>query len=443
MRYFAFLFFTLLSNYLIGQNPAIDSLQIILKSAKEDTNKVNILYQLSEEYSAAKDVLNYAQQALSLAEKLSTSSIKAIANAGKKGIANASNNIGYVHNHQGDIPKALEWYHKSLKIREEIGDKSGIGNSLNNLGFIYLNQGDITKAMEYFQKGLKILEEIGDKKGVARSIGNIAGIYSNQGDKANALVWFDKSLKIQQEIGDLQGMARSLNNIGSLYGNKGEFDKALEWFHKSLKIYEENDDKFGVSYSLNNIGGIYLKQNNYKRAKEYCCRALLTAKEIGYPEDILHASKRLSTIYKALGNYKEALEMHELFKLMADSINNVETRKSGLKKQMQYDFEKKENATKSEQEKKDVIAQEELQRQKVVRNSFIGGFALVLILALVVLRSYRQKRKTNIEITAQKHTIEEKQKEILDSIHYAKRIQTALITSEKYISKTLNRLMKI
>jgi hypothetical protein len=36
--------------------------------------------------------------------------------------------------------------------------------------------------------------------------------------------------------------------------------------------------------------------------------------------------------------------------------------------------------------------------------------------------------------------VEEKQKEILDSIHYAKRIQKALIPSDKYIDKNLNRL---
>ncbi len=43
-------------------------------------------------------------------------------------------------------------------------------------------------------------------------------------------------------------------------------------------------------------------------------------------------------------------------------------------------------------------------------------------------------------IEKQKHEVEEKQKEILDSIHYAKRIQNALITNEKYIDKTLNDL---
>jgi phosphoserine phosphatase RsbU/P len=38
--------------------------------------------------------------------------------------------------------------------------------------------------------------------------------------------------------------------------------------------------------------------------------------------------------------------------------------------------------------------------------------------------------------------IEEKQKEILDSIYYARRIQQALITSEKYIENKLGKLIK-
>jgi PAS domain S-box-containing protein len=38
--------------------------------------------------------------------------------------------------------------------------------------------------------------------------------------------------------------------------------------------------------------------------------------------------------------------------------------------------------------------------------------------------------------------LQEKNKEVMDSIYYAKRIQAALITSEKYIENAFNRLMK-
>ena len=101
---------------------------------------------------------------------------------------------------QGDIPKALEYYHKSLKIREEIGDKKGIANSLNNIGYIYDVQGDIPKGLEYYHKSLKIREEIGDKKGIAMSLNNIGYIYNSQGDipKASGQTHEKKSTNFRQ-----------------------------------------------------------------------------------------------------------------------------------------------------------------------------------------------------------------------------------------------------
>ncbi len=71
--------------------------------------------------------------------------------------------------------------------------------------------------------------------------------------------------------------------------------------------------------------------------------------------------------------------------------------------------------------------------------SVCGILLLVLAFALFAYRSYLQKQKANIEITKQKHVIEEKQKEILDSIYYARRIQRSLLPNEKYIARQFNR----
>ena len=58
-----------------------------------------------------------------------------------------------------------------------------------------------------------------------------------------------------------------------------------------------------------------------------------------------------------------------------------------------------------------------------------------------------QKQKQVIEEQKQKvddayNLLHEKNKEVMDSIMYARRIQQALITSEKYIENALNKLMK-
>ena len=67
----------------------------------------------------------------------------------------------------------MNYYRKSLKIREEIGYKEGIAYSLNNIGGLYENQGDIPKSLGYYHKSLKIFKEIGYKDGVTLSLNNI------------------------------------------------------------------------------------------------------------------------------------------------------------------------------------------------------------------------------------------------------------------------------
>jgi hypothetical protein len=78
-----------------------------------------------------------------------------------------------------------------------------------------------------------------------------------------------------------------------------------------------------------------------------------------------------------------------------------------------------------------------------------GGLLLVIGFSVFVFNRFKitQKQKKIIEeqkvmVDKAYESLHEKNKEVMDSIHYAHRIQRALITSEKYIEKQLNRLNK-
>jgi tetratricopeptide (TPR) repeat protein len=425
---------------LFGQN--IDSLKLALKNAKHDTTRCNILSILAETASD-EEWPAYNEELLKLAQKCaSTVTTDILKRFYSKHYAVTLNNIGFLAKQQGNIPKSLEYLHNSLKIQEEIMDKKGMANSLINIGAIYLDQKDIPKALEYYHKSLKIQEEIMDKSGIAYSLINIGFTYQKQGNISKALEYYHKSLEIQEEIIDKRGMAASLNNIGFLYQNQGNFQKALEFYHKSLKTQEEIMDKEGTAVSLNNIGDILLKKEKITEAIIYASQSMVAAKELGFPENIKRAASLLKQIYKKQNKFKEAFKMYEIEIQMRDSINNEETQKAAVKKQMQYQYETQARELKNEQDKKDIIAKAELKQREKERNYFITGFALVIILALFIFRSYRQKQKANVLIAHQKKEVEESRKEILDSIHYAKRIQKAHLPTEKQIEKNLNRLHK-
>ncbi|MBA3970603.1 MAG: SpoIIE family protein phosphatase [Bacteroidetes bacterium] len=126
---------------------------------------------------------------------------------------------------------------------------------------------------------------------------------------------------------------------------------------------------------------------------------------------------------------------------MKDSINNETTRKSAVKKQLQYEYEKKtaaDSVLNMEKAKlEEVKYEQEISKQKMYTYSGIFGFALMLLVAGVSFNAYRQKQKANTVIALQKNIVEEKQKEILDSITYAQRIQSAILAKEGDIKKHL------
>ena len=167
-------------------------------------------------------------------------------------------------------------------------------------------------------------------------------------------------------------------------------------------------------------------------------------KKIGYAENAKGTAQLLYKIYTELNDPKNALLNYEFFILMRDSISNQETRKASLKSQLKYEYEKKAAAdsVKVVEEKKVVALQ--LKQEKTQRYALYSGLGLLGLFALFMVNRFRvitnQKKLIEAQkkiVEEQKHLVDENQKEILDSIYYAKRIQTALLPSEKYLNRNL------
>jgi tetratricopeptide (TPR) repeat protein len=368
-------------------------------------------------------------------------------------------NIGSVFHEQGDYVKALEYYFKSLTVIEKLGNKSLEATTIGNIGSVYHNQGDYAKALNYYFKSLKISKELGDKQSISVWLGNIGSSYIELANKTSpdsaayraelftkALNYYLNALKIAEEIGNKQYISSWLGNLGNLYEYQIEYPKALKHYLGALKLTNEVGDKNSMVHQLSNIGSLYSKQKKYKEAKEYFKQSLAVATKIGLNDWCQYNCQKLSAIDSALGNYKSAFANYKMHIVYKDSVQNEENTKRQTRTEMQYEFDKKQasdsirNAEQAEREK--LRHDQELKQQRTYTYGGIIGFLLMMVVAGVSYRAYRQKQKANKIIAEQKRKVEEKQKEILDSIHYAKRIQQSLLPAEKYIEKKLNELNK-
>ncbi len=433
---------------ILGFSQNTDSLKMLLKIAKHDTIRCKVLITLGEIiYTVLPDsAYNIWAIALNIAEKNSgeLNNNHPFYKMYLKYQADALNNIAYIEKKRGQINNAITNNEKSLKLSKEIGDKNGVAYSLNNIGVIYYNQGTNDKALEYYGRSLEIREDIGDNSGIASTLINIGTIYFDERNMAKALECFNKSLMLYETIGDKGGAASAIGNIAGIYIVQAKYTKALEYLFKSLKTLSEIGDKKAIAFSLSNIGLVYFRENKLDKALTFSLNSLKMSQDLGYPSNIVEAARNLNAIYKRKLNYRKALESYELYILMRDSINNLETKRAAVKNQLKNEYEKKEIAiktsAKAKQEKTQLKANETAKRQNLIIYGVVSGLIIVLVFSFFIFRSLQENKRKNVIITEHKHIVDEKQKEILDSIHYAKRIQTALITSEKYIERSLNNL---
>ena len=394
-------------------------------------NNMGVLYITKGNISKA---LKYSLKSLVIQEYLGDN----------EGIAQSLNNIGYMYNNQGDIERALEYYLRSLKIQEKIGHKEGLAASLNNIGSIYKNQQDINKALDYYKKSLKIEEEIGNKNGIASGLNNIAGVYKDQNNLELALNNYQKSLTLREELGDNRGISESLNNIGTIYEKQGDISTALDYYQRSLEIREKINDKAGITSSLNSIANVMLVKGNLKEAKKNVQRSLAISKELGYPINIRNAAEQLSEIYEKEKNGMEALALYKLYISMRDSINSEETQKMTTRQQIKYEYEKQKSLDDAKHEKLLAIKQKEKQKQQIIIYATVAGLVLVIVFLIFVFNRLKITNKQKLVIEEQKEVVEtahnqleEKNKEILDSINYATRIQSAILPSDKIVKRYL------
>jgi tetratricopeptide (TPR) repeat protein len=466
-----------------GQTRIIDSLLKMLKTAKEDTFKVKILNDLSKKTRNIGDMekaMKYAKYANSLSEKLNyrrglyysynhfaliqfnlgnySESLKnyALALSASKGSGDRRFEayqligIGAVHDVRGHYPEAIKSYFEALKLNEELKDDLGIAACYNNIAFVYQKQGDYDEAEKNYNRSIELAKKLKNDKWVANAYGNVghllrlrAEIEEDPEKKEQLLSESLKRiywcLKLYNEMGDRSGAANAYQALGLHYQLLKDYNRSALYNDTALALSEAVGDKLGVVQAKISLANICLFQKQFRKAKDKYEAALALAKNIESKYNLQECYGGLATAYSELGDSRRTLEYHKLYVAYRDSILNDDNTRRSMESAMQYEFDKKESEVRAEQSKKDAVAKAEKKRQKMILALVCIVLLLVLVFVYFVIKSLRSTRRQKFEIEEQKKLVEEKQKEILDSIHYARKIQLAQIPSEKRISAMLKR----
>ncbi|MGF1534106.1 MAG: tetratricopeptide repeat protein [Bernardetiaceae bacterium] len=361
------------------------------------------------------------------------------------------NNLGILYEYMSNYPRAIQYYQEAYRLQATI-DPDDVVEMLSNIGNVYSQQGDSTKALNYYLQALEKAE-----KDRAFHYPTIGIIYSNLGvhyaytqQDSLARLYIDKSLSITATIGDPNTDAVTYFGLAKSYLNTRELDQAKQAAQQSIQLFEETEDPVGRLSPLLILADVQRLEGAYQESIQLAREALDFATEVSAGELVSESHQALYQTYKAMRQTDQALFHFEQYTAIRDSIFNIQ--KTNIIDQIE---------TTTALALKDIeLEKERQQRIFQQRATYLTGAFLVVSLFFIgiiirnrkkINKAYQKLKFANAEIlqqkeeilqtlqmiSEQKNIIEGKNKNIIDSINYAKRIQSAILPSASVIADTL------
>jgi tetratricopeptide (TPR) repeat protein len=408
-----------------------DSLVVTYGQTVQDSVKcflLNKLSWLSTRKADYKNTVAYADSALKIARKLNN----------KNKIADCQLNLSEGYYNLGNYDQSAGTGLEALKRFEELKLPAREAIALTLLGGIFFEQDKLDESLKYFFLALEKYKAVNNTNGISYCYNNISLVYSFQKKPMEAIKTMEESIQLKIKNGEDDMLGSSYTNLGLMYLEVGQKKKGVELYNKALAIYKKIGNDAGLALVYLNFGGYYLEEKNYQAAKCYYDTTLQLAKKTNYLEYQKSAYGGFSKVYQKEGKYKEALDFYIRYTDIKDTLLNAENTKNVSELQTRYETDKKEKENQLLQTQNQ-LSKETIKQQRTTSYFIVTGLVLALLLAIFIFRGLRQQRTANKIISEQKNLVEEKQKEILDSIHYARRIQQSLLPTEKYMERKLNK----
>jgi serine phosphatase RsbU (regulator of sigma subunit) len=402
----------------------IDSLQIILNNATEDTARITKLMEISFQYEH-KDFFNsfkYAKEAYALAEKTTN----------KTYIGRCLNYLGDLNWYTGDYSNASQFYYKALKNYEDLGDQAGIADCYRNIGWIYLGQKNYPQTLKYYQKSLDLNIKLGLKLKTLANYDDLGIVSKYMGNYAKSLEYCMKTITLGKELGSEKSQATGYGNLASTYYVMGEYALAIENFSKSNEIEVATEDNFNLAEGLNGIAESYNKIKNYDKAIEYSLKAMGIAKGLNYSNTLGRAYNTLAEAYSNKKDYAKAYNYMRLSADLAEQTFDENNSRQINEMSAKYESDKKELMINS-LEKDKIVSEEKSAQDKKFKIFLIIFCFSIAVFSIFLFRGFLQKKKANSSLSLAYKEIEVNNKDINDSINYAKQIQRARLPNPSVI----------
>lgn len=361
--------------------------------------------------------------------------------------------------------EALENFLEASIYFDKISYETGIGMCYNSMANIYMTLEKFGFALDYYNKNLELQKKIGNSIEIANAYLNLGSFFAgntrNEGlyehmDRDSMLIYFQKAQQIYQKLNNPLKLIIAHTNIALAHMVRSEYNEAFTYFDLAYRDAKKYNSISDIAVIENGYGLLYQKKGDYKQAKSHFLKSYENIIAANLKEKELMWYKSMAINSDSLREYKDAIQYWEKYINLQDTLREQESQKIINQLTMRYGSELKDQEIAAAKERQLLMQERNDEMEKrlyiiVVGLIFIGGM-LILVLysfiqkrkanALLIVQNEEIERQKNLALS-QKNIIEEQQKNIIDSIEYARKIQDAILPQQEIIKELFGDSLQI
>lgn len=363
----------------------VDSLKReLLTHSKEDTVRVNLMIMVgfSDISKNPDEAMKLSRQSWELSKKIGW----------PMGIMRSLRQIGSILTNTAREREAIEYFQLAIQEASKAKDTAFLNSIYNNIGMIYMNTGENAKALDAFNNMRRQSDPVKSPMLFAFANTNAGTTYFRMGKLDSALYCFNQSTAVAMQHQLIQVLSYNYANTGAVYDKMERYEDAIQEFEKAKTLADSTGDPSSLCLSQLGLAEANFFLGRNQLAEAYCKAAIKTGQQIQSAQYQHEAWEILSDIYKKTGKYKESLEAFKNHILFRDSLMNEEKKSEIVRKELGFDYERKVAKAKAEAEKKEAIANAEIDKQKLRNNAFMGIGTVVVLSGITGFIGYKRRR---------------------------------------------------
>lgn len=371
-------------------------LSITLKNVRGEAYAYNSLGALNFTLEKYKQSIKYFENSITLFEGLEK----------EKGYYSSMKFIGAAHEKKEDFSTAIKFYTQFLELAENKNNEDDIVFATNGLARCNQALNKYDDSENYYQQVYAIEKNRNNPIGQVQAADNLGNFYEVANDSISAFNYYDTSLTIATSNGLTEQTNNYFSNANNFYSNRGNIEQQIQVNQEAITYNTVSNNTSGLNEANLQLGKLNMQKKNNKEAITYLRNSINLSEELGEITAKEEALQAITEAYKEVGDYEQALLAYQELVALQDSIQQVKNKQGLISQNLSLELEQKDEQIglliENEKLKEDKFNLE-LSKQSAENESKLyviygltGGIIILLIAALLIIKSNRERSKANM-----------------------------------------------